>query len=56
MSAAKPTNPPPSKARTPGSGKTEDRTTAGAAAKEFPTSVKTSRATGLKFRTIRLLT
>ena len=53
-SAANPTSPPPSKARRPGSGMTEDRTTAGAA-KEFVARIRTSRKTGPNFRTVKLL-
>ena len=47
---AKPIKPPPSRTSRPGSGKTEDRTTVGAA-KEFVATTRTSRITGPKFRT-----
>src|SRR5271156_6361169 len=49
-----PTRPPPSKASRPGSGRTEDLTTAGAA-NEFVARIRISRTTGPKFRTVKLL-
>src|SRR6266478_2088908 len=51
MKVAKPTRPPPSKTRRPGSGITEDCATAGAA-KEFVASIRTSREPDQKFRNV----